>query len=100
MTPVGDTQLGYCQVATRGQVGVGGKPLTDQPVVLGLTGLGVPLAEVVVFAVESDHSLPCRLVLRYVGTREFFDMATFPFSNPVVYRVVGKLWAALPTIGR
>ena len=35
-----------------------GKPLTDQPLVLAAAGLGVPLAEVVIFAVERDDSLP------------------------------------------
>jgi len=37
---------------------------------------------------------------RLRGTRRVFDMATSLFQDPVVYQVLGKEQAALPTAGR
>ena len=79
------------------------KPFADEPVILGFAGFRVPLAKIVVDAVESDD----RLTRRFVMAVLWRGISTFRHSTVLHemckngnYRFYDLEKAALPNVGR
>ena len=62
-SPAGRSRFGHRQRRLgQGQTPTAGQPFADEPSVPGLAGLGRPIAQVDVAAVQGDHGLPQGLV--------------------------------------
>ena len=82
----------------------GGEPLADSPVVLDLAGLGFPMANVEVVALDRNDGLPRSLVVTVlrssVGRVSACAILRMKVAKTVCTVLPSAIRAALPSIGR